>query len=1115
MQTSPENKYFIFSNTRDQVVKLVGVMFTVLATLLVGVGYVSFVGAREIEQNYSLHLSKTIHKLELLNQLHHNNDDLNKLLANIVSPQPFDKSYLVDEFKVAQAENTHLLQELKGLVSQKENKLIIDQLINYRRSYLQHTDSISALALEGRINGAALYKETHLTPVDHVQENYLNKLSNNLHKLVNQRDTQAAQLLSKFVKYQELLLVLVLLASGCAVFLMQYLFKKLKKENFDLSTEIKKREELQSELYKSQQIYKTLFDSNPIPMWIYDTDSLSIIKANTSATEEYGYTQEEFLDKKIHDIKLPDDLDDYLNTVIPKLNSHNSYYNVKHKRKDGSEFRVEIHSHALPEADDTRPRLVVAVNVDDQYNAIERIERSEEQLREISSSIPGAVYQFYVDKEGNFSFPFMSDGVTTLYGLTPDELYSDPNRIFEQIHPEDKESAFCSINESVASVKSWYVESRLWNPMENRWKWVRAHSLPTQKEDGSILFNGTLIDITLQKEAEEELSRKEANLKALLDSSNKAILLIDSEFKVLSFNTLASDFMLQLRQKVLKAGQNICDYIDKTLLPDLKEDLTIAMQGHEVTFETGSADSWYEIGYKPAISKDNQVLAVALNIHNITEQRTIIEAIRKSEAQLTKAQALTKLGSWEYDIEKSLLTTSDSLCEIYGLPGGATIYSSFEALFHPEDAGIASAHFQEAIKNQTGMTFDHRLLLENGKVKYLHTVGEIVFDKEGNAKTMAGATQDISELKLKEQELRDAKEKLQATLENIPEVIFTTDSDFNIIYVSPQVRRLTGYLEEELLGEAKSWRQLVHPDDIDQFVATVMPSVPKGNKLQYELRIVTKHHEIKWIVLRYSPVIDKKGNIIRVDGSAADITDKKQEEARGAVLNEQLQKQNNHLQQFAYIVSHNLRAQIANILGLTSIYDRRRPESTLNLRVIDNLSQSAKLLDGTIRDLNDILTIRSQLSEGNEIVNFHEMLAHILTSIADTLATEEADVICDFNEAPEVVTVRGYIYSIMLNLVTNALKYRSSSRKLELKLKTFKVLDYICLQVQDNGQGIDLEKERDKIFGLYKRFHHNKDGKGVGLYLVKTQAELLGGKVEVDSQPDLGSIFKVYLKHQL
>jgi signal transduction histidine kinase len=293
---------------------------------------------------------------------------------------------------------------------------------------------------------------------------------------------------------------------------------------------------------------------------------------------------------------------------------------------------------------------------------------------------------------------------------------------------------------------------------------------------------------------------------------------------------------------------------------------------------------------------------------------------------------------------------------------------------------------------------------------------------------------------------------------------------------------------------------------------TIIPGLNTGERQHCEVRTTTKDGQVKWLMLRISPRLNEAGEVYRLDGSASDMTQYKEAQAKRDELTDQLMKQNQNLQQFAYIVSHNLRAPIANILGLTTIYNKHKPESPMNPRVIDNLFKSAKLLDTTIRDLNDILTIRSELNNVREEMEFGEIFEEVLGSLPDELMDDVASLKYDFEEAPTIVAVRSYVHSIMHNLISNALKYKSPDRNLQLRLKTFAIPNYICLSVTDNGLGIDLSKEKEKVFGLYKRFHPHKEGRGLGLHLVKTQAELLGGKVEVDSQVNVGTTFNIYFR---
>ena len=112
-----------------------------------------------------------------------------------------------------------------------------------------------------------------------------------------------------------------------------------------------------------------------------------------------------------------------------------------------------------------------------------------------------------------------------------------------------------------------------------------------------------------------------------------------------------------------------------------------------------------------------------------------------------------------------------------------------------------------------------------------------------------------------------------------------------------------------------------------------------------------------------------------------------------------------------------------------------------------------------------------------------------------------------------VNVVPSYLESILLNLMTNAIKYRSADRDPQIRLSAETEGDYTVLSVQDNGIGIDLDTHGKKLFGMYKTFHSNKDARGLGLFITKTQVEAMGGKIVVDSKPNEGSTFKIYFKN--
>lgn len=233
------------------------------------------------------------------------------------------------------------------------------------------------------------------------------------------------------------------------------------------------------------------------------------------------------------------------------------------------------------------------------------------------------------------------------------------------------------------------------------------------------------------------------------------------------------------------------------------------------------------------------------------------------------------------------------------------------------------------------------------------------------------------------------------------------------------------------------------------------------------------------------------------------------EEKSGDLLkaNEELIKSNNELRQFSFTVSHNLRGPVARLLGLTRLMDTSaRPEDVNQITTF--IQQSASELDSILRDLTTIIDIRSELYRVREKINIHEEWSRAVALLGKQ--GDDMEVHVDFDSPPYVFAIRPMVQSILYNLAGNAIKYRSPERKLILTARSRTVnIHQTVIEVGDNGLGIDLTKQGEHLFKLYKRFHLHVAGKGMGLYLVRSQMEIMNGRVEVESEPDRGTLFRL------
>lgn len=278
-----------------------------------------------------------------------------------------------------------------------------------------------------------------------------------------------------------------------------------------------------------------------------------------------------------------------------------------------------------------------------------------------------------------------------------------------------------------------------------------------------------------------------------------------------------------------------------------------------------------------------------------------------------------------------------------------------------------------------------------------------------------------------------------------------------------------------------------------------------------ELIEINRHLETqnKLIEAQYIELRQQKSKIIELNNSLENKVQQRTMELQHALDN--LTKQHEDLAQFSYIVSHNLRSPVARLLGLISLFNEQDYSDQANRQIFEHLKKTSYDLDTVIKDLTQIITIRNDLNKTKEYVNLMQIIETEQFLLKDEIEKAKAEIHVFMGDVSTIYCIKSYVQSILHNLLSNAIKYRSNKRKLIIRILLEKKTNFICLSVEDNGLGIDLSKtDMYKIFGLYQRMHDHVEGKGLGLFLVKTQVESFGGKIEIESKLDFGTTFKVF-----
>jgi PAS domain S-box-containing protein len=342
------------------------------------------------------------------------------------------------------------------------------------------------------------------------------------------------------------------------------------------------------------------------------------------------------------------------------------------------------------------------------------------------------------------------------------------------------------------------------------------------------------------------------------------------------------------------------------------------------------------------------------------------------------------------------------------------------------------------------------------------------------------------------------------------DAIWDWDLDKNTIFWGEGFKSIFGHPLGHARTDVGTWTDFIHPDDAAYVVSSILETVNSSETVwKKEYRFRRGDGSYAEVIDRGFVIRDDAGKAIRMVGAQHDISQRNKTLAELKQLASDLYKRNRELQQFGYIVSHNLRSPVANIIGLVDMLEEEKHDPEAIDFCIEHLKVSMKSLDEVITDLSEILSITDGSIEiHKEPVDIIEVIDKVKTVLSDQISQTQAAIIVP--KGPLVwQTHRAYVYSIFLNLISNAIKYRSTDYAPMIQIDLSVVDDVLLVTVTDNGIGIDTARHAGELFKPYRRFTATKSGKGLGLFLVKSHVEVLHGTINLESAPGKGSTFKI------
>ncbi len=415
-------------------------------------------------------------------------------------------------------------------------------------------------------------------------------------------------------------------------------------------------------------------------------------------------------------------------------------------------------------------------------------------------------------------------------------------------------------------------------------------------------------------------------------------------------------------------------------------------------------------------------------------------------------------------------------------------------------------NFERVLKHKEEFEIEEELNLPNGKKKWVVRKMSPVFNENNELIFIIGYGLDITKIKQSETNIK----KFMLAIEQSGASMMVTDTQGIIEYVNPTFCKNGGFEKSVIIGQNfKSIHSRINESNVQQTMwdmitlehtwKGVFSNKRKSGERFYEQAIV-------------SPVFDEKGKKTNYVVVNEDITDRILFEEEKKKLIEELTSSYNELKQFTYITSHNLRAPVTNLMGIMELIDLSLIEDETTAGLIEGFKKSTQKLNETLNDLIKTLIIKENTSLDFYRLPFQTILDKTIQVIGQQIEKAKVEFDINFEEAPDCILIGTYMESVFQNLITNSIKYAKPNIAPQIRIRTRKEEGKTILTYKDNGIGMNLNKVKDRVFGLYQKFHKHSDSKGIGLYLVKSHIQAMKGKIEVMSEVDRGTTFTITFK---
>ncbi|WP_445457595.1 PAS domain S-box protein [Flavobacterium sp. HNIBRBA15423] len=532
---------------------------------------------------------------------------------------------------------------------------------------------------------------------------------------------------------------------------------------------------------------------------------------------------------------------------------------------------------------------------------------------------------------------------------------------------------------------------------------------------------------------------------------------------------------------------------------------------------------WVDTTIVPFLNADNKPYQYVAIRSDITDRK-------KGEEELKKI--LKEISDYKYALDESAIVAitdqkgiithvNANFCKI-------SKYSIKELIGQDHRIINSGYHSKEFIKKlwktiANGKVWRGELKnrAKDGSTYWVDTTIVPFLNQAGKPYQYVAIRSDITERKNGEEELKKILKEISDYKYALDEsaIVAITDQKGIITHVNANFCKISKYSTEELIGQ--DHRIINSGYHSKEFIKELWRTIANGEVWKGELKNRAKDGSTYWVDTTIVPFLNQAGKPYQYVAIRSDITERKEGEKQikksniKAIEHAQiLELKNTQLVDFCNIVSHNLRAPLINISMLVDYLEQSEDEIERK-EVLTKIKPVVNHLMDVFNELVESIQVKQDTEVKSDPIVLKDCLEKVLRGFETQIQEYEATIQIDLNEAATIYFPQKYMESILSNLISNALKYRSPNKKPIITIKTKKeAKNTVVLSVSDNGLGIDLVLHKDQIFKIRKTFHKHPDAKGFGLFMTKTQVEAMNGKIWAESQPEIGSTFFIEFKTQ-